>query len=67
MAAAAGTGEVAPAVSMATLEGAGRTKACTNWPGLAPWASRACLVLGITPGGAVLQPGDQQAQTERLP
>lgn len=36
MAAAAGTGEVAPAVSMATLEGAGRTKACTNRPGLAP-------------------------------
>lgn len=35
MAAAAGTGEVAPAVSMATWEGAGRTKACTNRPGLA--------------------------------
>lgn len=35
MAAAGGTGEVTPAVSMATLEGAGRTKACTNRPGLA--------------------------------
>lgn len=34
MAAAVGSGEVAPAVSMATLEGAGRTKACTNRPGL---------------------------------
>lgn len=35
MAAAAGSGKVAPAVSMATSEGAGRTKACTNRPGLA--------------------------------
>lgn len=35
MAAAAGTGEVALAVSMATREGAGSTKACTSRPGLA--------------------------------